>query len=374
MEGKRQREKQFFKKYWMVFAAFLVLQVLFELARSWSFFITGKNDGVRWDIRVTDSVINYGLWGVALIFLYRAYMHIRPVSGTKGWLKALLLVIVSGLVQSLVQHFSYLSIYELIFGFEEYGSYGELLQLQMKFFFPSSFFAMGQGFFFVSMIAALDYYEQHRDEKLRSLDLQSQLSKSKLDALQAQLNPHFLFNALNTISMMVRAKKEEKATAMISSLSDLLRSSLQMEATEMITLEQELKVVTKYLEIEKERFSDRLTVDIDIPDHLKSCSVPSLILQPILENAFKYGVTENLNAALICIKARSEGKKLILSVSNNGTPLPENWDIHKNKGIGLTNVQKRLSYMFDDYSFHLGNGAGQEEVIATITIPKTELN
>lgn len=371
MKGQHQ-SKQFFKKYWMVFAAFLVLQVLFEMARSWSFFITGKNDNIQWDIRITDSVINYSLWGLALIFLYKAYMRIRPVSGARAWLKVLLLVVVAGLVQSFVQHFLYLTIYEVLFGFEEKRPYWQLLSEQMKFFFPYSFLAIGQGFFFVSMIAALDYYEQHRDEKLRSFDLQSQLSKSKLDALQAQLNPHFLFNALNTISMMVRAKKEEKATAMISSLSDLLRTSLQMEATEMISLEEELKVITKYLEIEKERFSDRLTVELDVPDALKSCRVPSLILQPIIENAFKYGVTENLNAAQIKIRAQSEENKLILSVSNNGTLLPEHWRMDSNKGIGLSNVQKRLSYMFDSYTFQLSNSPERDAVIATITIPKTE--
>lgn len=369
----RDQAKQFFKKYWKVFAAFLVLQILFEMARSWSYFITGKNDGVQWDIRITDSVINYAIWGVGLIFLYKAYMRIRPVSGARAWLKVVLLVMMAGLVQSFVQHFLYLTIYEFLFGFKEGRPYWTLLSEQMKFFFPFSFIAMGQGFFFVSMIAALDYYEQHRDEKLRSFDLQSQLSKSKLDALQAQLNPHFLFNALNTVSMMVRAKKEEKATAMISSLSDLLRTSLQMEATEMITLEQELKVVTKYLEIEKERFSDRLTVELDIPHELKDCGVPSLILQPIIENAFKYGVTENLNAARIKIRAQTSDNELILSVSNNGTPLPQGWQMDRNKGIGLSNVQKRLSYMYEHYSFRLSNSPDNDEVIATITIPKTEL-
>ncbi|MCE7993440.1 MAG: histidine kinase [Roseivirga sp.] len=370
---RRDQTRQFFKKYWKVFAAFLVLQILFEMARSWSYFITGKNDGVQWDIRITDSVINYALWAVALVFLYKAYMRIRPVSGIKAWLRVLLLVVAAGFLQSLVQHFLYLTIYEFLFGFKEQRPYWTLLSEQMKFFFPFSFIAMGQGFFFVSMIAALDYYEKHRNEKLRSLDLQSQLSKSKLDALQAQLNPHFLFNALNTISMMVRAKKEEKATAMISSLSDLLRTSLQMEATEMITLEQELMVITKYLEIEKERFSDRLTVELDIPEALKSCGVPSLILQPIIENAFKYGVTENLNAALIKVKAHAAGTKLTLTVSNNGTPLPADWAMDENKGIGLSNVQKRLSYMFEDYAFELRNDTNTDEVIATIVIPKTEV-
>lgn len=364
--------KEFFGKYWKVFAAFLVLQITFEMARSWSFFITGKNDVIRWDIRITDSVINYGLWGIALIFLYKAYMSIRPVSGTRAWLKALLLVVVAGLVQSFIQHFMYLTIYELLFGFEENRPYWVLISEQMKFFFPSSFFAMGEGFFFVSMIAALDYYEQHRDEKVRSFDLQSQLSKSKLEALQAQLNPHFLFNALNTISMMVRGKKDDKAVAMISSLSDLLRTSLQMEANEMISLEEELKVITKYLEIEQERFSDRLKVKIDIPQALKPCRVPNMILQPILENAFKYGVTENLDDAHISISARAEGERLAIEVSNNGNQLPANWDMEANKGIGLSNVDKRLSYMFDDYSFELRNNETETEVLAIITIPKID--
>lgn len=371
MERKDQT-KAFFKKYWKVFAVFLLLQILFEMARSWSFVITGKSDGVHWDIRITDSVLNYGLWGLALIFLYRAYMSIRPVSGTKAWLKALALVVIAGLVQSFVQHYLYLTVYEVLFGFEENRPYWLLLSEQMKFFFPSSFFAIGQCFFFVSMIAALDYYEQHRDEKVRSLDLQSQLSKSKLEALQAQLNPHFLFNALNTISMMVRGKKDDKAVAMISSLSDLLRTSLQMEANEMISLEDELKVITKYLEIEQERFSDRLTVNIELPENLKHCRVPNMILQPILENAFKYGVTENLDAAVIRICAAEEAGRLTIKVSNNGNPLPDDWEMSADKGIGLSNVEKRLSYIFEDYTFELSNDEANEEVLAMITIPKIE--
>lgn len=369
---RRDQTKEFFGKYWKVFAAFLVLQIVFDLMRSWSYFITGKNDGIHWDIRVTDSVLNYGLWGIALIFLYRAYISIRPVSGTKAWLKALLLVVVAGFVQSFVQHFCYLTVYEFLFGFEENRPYLLLLSEQMKFFFPSTFLAMGEGFFFVSMIAALDYYEQHRDEKVRSLDLQSQLSKSKLEALQAQLNPHFLFNALNTIAMMVRSKKDEKAVSMISSLSDLLRTSLQMEASEMISLEAELKVIDKYLEIEQGRFSDRLTIQREIPDGVKKCRVPNMILQPILENAFKYGVTENLDAAIIRISASIQGDKLTLEVANNGNQLPQDWDMQINKGIGLSNVQKRLAHMFDEYTFRLVNDEEHNQVVATITIPKID--
>ena len=170
--------------------------------------------------------------------------------------------------------------------------------------------------------------------------------------------------------MMIRSKDSHKAISVVSSLSDLLRLSLNMKMAQIIPLREELQLVSTYLAIEQERFSDRLTVDIDIDPKTESLGVPNLILQPILENAFKYGVSENLDQAYIRIESSIEDNRLVLEISNNGGQLDDDWSLASSKGIGLKNVENRLRNLFDQHEFSLRNSEDQELVIARISIPK----
>lgn len=357
----------FFKKYWPVFTGFLIIQFLFDQARSWTSLVTGKATEIDWGTSLLISGTEQLVWTIFLIFLYQGYRKIQPLSNGKAWTKLIGIVILVATLQAFVTQFTYLIAYKFFLGSEK--TYYEMLSGSLKYFLFGVFLGTLMAFFLLSLIIALDYYEKFRDETVKNTSLALELSKSKLEAIQSQLNPHFLFNALNTISMMVRSKSNTKAVSMISSLSDLLRMSLNMKTAQIIPLKEELLLVSKYLAIEQERFSDRLTIEIKIDPMTESLGVPNLILQPILENAFKYGVSENIDSAYIRIGSTITGGNLVLEISNNGGQITEGWSLESNKGIGLNNVENRLRNLFDEYEFSLRSSKDEELVIARISIP-----
>lgn len=362
------KSRAFFKKYWLVFAGFFIIQTLFNQVSTWSLYVTGKVPVVHWGVSIISAVTNYAVWALMVVPLYKLYLLVKPVRGVKAWVKLVAIMLLVASVQGISSQFFYLSSYELFFDFG--APFGEVISDNLKFFLPKMFSGILVVFFLLSMLAALDYYEQYKEEKVRALVLETELSKSKLELLRAQLNPHFLFNALNTISMMIRGQKNSKAIEMISSLSTLLRTSLSMEATQLITLKEEMIVVKQYMEIEEERFKDRLSIIIGVAEEVKTCLVPNMVLQPLVENAFKYGITDNLDEALIYIEAKTVADKLQIKVENSGSSLPQGWNKESDMGIGLNNVDKRLSLLFENYSFNLMNTNGMTGVIAIIEIPK----
>lgn len=363
--------RPFFKKYGKVFAGFLMLQFLLDQARSWTSLLTGKSTEIDWSRSIISSMTDQVVWAAILFFLYQGYRKIQPLSNRRAWGKLFGLVIVVATVHAFLAQFFYLVGHKFFMGDER--TYYELLSSSLKFFVFGIFVGTLMGCFWLSLIIALDYYEKYRDENIKSTSLALELSQSKLEVIQAQLNPHFLFNALNTISMMVRTKNSSKAVSMISALSDLLRLSLNMKTAQIIPLKEELLLVRKYLAIEQERFSDRLTVDIKIDPETESLGVPNLILQPILENAFKYGVSESLDSAYIRIESTLMEDKLVLEISNKGGKISDNWSLESNKGIGLKNVENRLGNLFDEYEFSLRNSEEEDLVIASISIPKLQM-
>lgn len=364
--------RTFFKKYWPVFAGFLLLQFLLDQAESWAFLLTGKSSEIAWSRSLIISVTNQLVWAVFLIFLYQGYQKIQPLSSRRSWAKLIGFVLLVAILQAFVSQFTYLVTYKYFMGSEK--TYYEVLSSSLKYFAIGIFLGAFMAFFLLSLIIALDYYEKFRDENIKSTSLALQLSKAKLEAIQSQLNPHFLFNALNTVSMMVRANSSDKAVSMISSLSDLLRMSLNMKTAQIIPLKEELLLIRKYLAIEQERFSDRLSIDIKIDPTTESLGVPNLILQPIVENAFKYGVAENLDRAYIRIESTVVENNLVLEISNNGGQIAEGWSLETNKGIGLKNVENRLRSLFDEYEFNLRNSEDNELVVARISIPKLQID
>ncbi len=277
------------------------------------------------------------------------------------------IIVLISTAQALMSQALYLLVYEVIVGYKD--PFEEVFSRNIVFFVPAIFIGSVVAFFLLSLIAALDFYEKFKEEQLLRAELAGELSRSKVEALQAQLNPHFLFNAMNTISMMVRKAKNNEAVSMISSLSDMLRMTLKLKDTHLISLNEEMRIVTKYLELEQERFNDRLTINIQVQREAERCQVPNMILQPIIENAFKYGVTENLDEATINIEAIETGNRLILSVMNNGNMLQPEWELERHSGIGLSNVKKRLSYLFDEYGFRVFNDLERGLVVAEISIP-----
>jgi two-component system, LytTR family, sensor kinase len=200
--------------------------------------------------------------------------------------------------------------------------------------------------FFLIILLAWDFYRRYKVQTIAATELEARLTRSQLQALKMQLQPHFLFNAFNTISMLVRRQKNDQAVAMISGLSDLLRSTLTKPNEQLVALEEELDLLKKYLQIELVRFQDRLTVDWEISPETLQVLVPNLLLQPIVENAFKYGISQNIEGGKLKISSSLIDKNLIIRVLNSGSKLSDNWQLDKNAGIGLRNTQARLEQLY----------------------------
>jgi len=176
--------------------------------------------------------------------------------------------------------------------------------------------------------------------------LESQASTAQLAMLRYQLNPHFLFNTLNSISTLVLLKQTERANAMLARLSSFLRYTLVNEPTAKVTLAQEVETLKLYLEIEKMRFEDRLRPHFKIESETIGARLPSLLLQPLIENAIKYAVTPSENGADIWITARREGHAVRIEVADNGNGDGADLAASPSTGVGLANIRDRLSQAY----------------------------
>ncbi len=201
---------------------------------------------------------------------------------------------------------------------------------------------------------AFDLYHRYRERELEASRLEAELAKAEHQALRMQLQPHFLFNALNTISSLIRTEPEQ-AEQMVTRLGDLLRYTLEQSGPQEVTLRQELLVLNCYLDIQRQRFGSRLGVVVACPDDLLPALVPNLILQPLVENAFKHGLGQRSRGeSCLIIHVSVLGETLRLEVEDNGrglgsTPCRE--------GIGLSNTRSRLASLYGDRQrFELLNG------------------
>src|SRR5688500_11021696 len=181
--------------------------------------------------------------------------------------------------------------------------------------------------------------EEQIDQRER---LESQASTAQLAMLRYQLNPHFLFNTLNSISTLVLLKQTERANAMLARLSSFLRYTLVNEPTAKVTLAQEVETLKLYLEIEKMRFEDRLRPHFKIESETIGARLPSLLLQPLIENAIKYAVTPSETGADIWITATREGEAIRIEVADNGNGEGANVAATQSTGVGLANIRERL--------------------------------
>jgi two-component system, LytTR family, sensor kinase len=208
-------------------------------------------------------------------------------------------------------------------------------------------------FFFAAWSAyylATEAQAQVLTAQRRAAEAESAAQTAQLQALRYQINPHFLFNTLNSLSSLVMTGRTDRAENMLLALSTFFRTSLSLDPGANVTLAEEISLQRLYLDIEKARFPDRLHVEIDVPESLEQARLPALLLQPIVENAIKYGVSKSRKAVLLRIEARHlDDHRMVLEVSNklkNGGPEELPAATHEGTGLGLTNVCQRLDARF----------------------------
>lgn len=205
---------------------------------------------------------------------------------------------------------------------------------------------------FVAATVLLDFSARlrQREEQLvvaegRTAQARATATSARLDALRYQLNPHFLFNTLNAVSSAVVTHRNSEAEAMLERLASFLRTTLTSAPAPFVTLEDELGTVEAYLEIEAERFRDRLRTEIDCPSALREARVPGFILQPLIENAMKHGVSRSRAAVTVTISAARVDDALVIRVADDARPLSDN-PAPSGSGIGLSAVRERLEVLY----------------------------
>jgi signal transduction histidine kinase len=266
-----------------------------------------------WDLRPLPILLIGGLGSLVASFVFTGYRALASVwfYGAYQWARL-----------SILEGFS---LWELSFSFYVVGTWS--------------------GLYF-----GIRYYRTVQEQRERLLRATGMAHEAQLKMLQYQLNPHFLFNTLNAISTLVLENDRQAANDMLTRLSAFLRHSLHSDPMQRVTVREELEAMERYLSIERVRFDDRLQVDIEIEPQAYAALVPTLVLQPLIENAIKHAIAANPKGGTIGIAAGIEGGKLYLRVTDTGpgTPVPVPADSEGPSGVGLNNTRKRLLALYGD--------------------------
>ncbi len=196
----------------------------------------------------------------------------------------------------------------------------------------------------IAAIHALELHRRSREHVVEGAQLRARLAESRLEALSARLHPHFLFNTLQGISTLMH-RDVQKADAMLSRLSDLLRRTFQWSERQEVSLDEELGVLEDYVAIAQERFGSKLVVDVSVADEASDALVPFLVLQPLVENAIEHGVARRSEPGHVQVTGKRRGPDVVLSVTDDG---PGVQDGEEGEGIGLSNTRERLKQLYGD--------------------------
>ena len=220
-----------------------------------------------------------------------------------------------------------------------------------------------------ALILTVTYVVDARESMARQMTetarLNEELSNAQLAALRRQMEPHFMYNTLNSIAGLVRDDRNDAAVSMIVGLSEFLRRASENSHRSQVTLLEEVEYLQRYLEIQKARFGERLQVSVDIPAELLRAQVPNLLLQPLVENAIKHGIAKRVAGGTVRVAGACHDSNLCLTVYNDGPSLPTDWEA-KQTGVGIGNLRTRLQILHGDDSelqLRSANPGGVEVVV-----------
>ena len=322
---------------------------------------------ITWSEAISDSLEDwyvYGLLSLPVTWLARKY---PPERGSR-WATAgihlgaaILFSLVYITLRALVGQID-----GLIAG--EPASFGDVFHPLLVRTFPFNLLVYGV---IISVSHALDYYGKYNESTVQTLELEKHLTEARLQALLHQLKPHFLFNTLNGIASLMHTDVDA-ADKMLVRLSELLRITMSQTGAPRTTLREEIAFLERYLDIEKIRFRNRLDTVIAIDSDAIDAMVPSLILQPMVENAMRHGVEPHARKGMIELRGFRKDDNLVLTVSDNGSGIPE--EGFKREGIGVANTRARLAELYGDrQKFELVNRP-EGGMCVRITIPFSTSN
>lgn len=342
-----------------VYALAFALSVIIYLQILLPYIIWDRMDESKWYTTLTPTFVNFLIWAILSPFIYILLRHCAKFGlGVVLFLSLMTAFIHESLTT--VGTFGLLALLgqsELIYGFWRniysslsLGTLSSFLQLWVT----------------IAIFYAAETQKKYQQKQQEIIQLEQDLTQAQLTTLKMQLQPHFLFNTLNTVSSLM-IQNVTDAQNVIAKLADLLRTVLNDAPAQTIPLSKELAFIKNYLSIEQIRFSDRLTIQYDIAQNTESALVPSLILQPVVENAIKHGTSKNIGHGIISITSIIHEQTLQITISDNGAGLKSNTE--QSFGIGLQNVQERLNNLYpNQYTFTL-NANPPQGAIATLTLP-----
>jgi signal transduction histidine kinase len=297
--------------------------------------LSGIANNMGWSLVLHTALLTGTGYSITLL-MAAAYRRLFKVKPLITFLVALIIVAVAAASFSAIETWSHAT-------FLKPGSTPQGLQFFGAIVLTVSLLIAWSGLYF-----GINYYlllEKQSDQLLR---LETQASSAQLAMLRYQLNPHFLFNTLNSISTLVLLKQTDQANAMLSRLSSFLRYTLVNEPTGQVTVEQEVETLKLYLDIEKMRFEARLRPRFHIDPAAAGARLPSLLLQPLVENAIKYAVTPQEEGADISVDARKVGDRVVITVTDTGPGSDSSYTVRaeQSTGVGLANIRDRLAQAY----------------------------
>jgi signal transduction histidine kinase len=347
-------------KLWPKWILLFLFWTVVGLAYAGQLYLSQPNIG--WALALWRALADWYVFGVLSVPALWVARRFPFVAGQ--WRLALMVHLVSGALFSL----GWLTLRAAL---EHWRTRGELDPVT----FSSAFSqALVAALFFTFLIYwgivlgqhAFTYYRKFHEREVHAAELETHLTEARLQALQMQLNPHFLFNTLNAISSLMH-KDVEEADRMIVHLSDLLRYALESTEAQEVPLRQELDFLDRYLQIQQARFGDRLAVRREISDETLDARVPNLVLQPLVENAIEHGIAPHARLGEVVLRARRRDDRLELEVQDNGAGLPADKPLVD--GIGLSNTRARLLQLYGSaHELQLTTGGGGGLVVR-ISIP-----
>ena len=222
----------------------------------------------------------------------------------------------------------------------------------------------------LAILASVEYYRRYREGQQQTIQLQHALTESKLQTLRAQLNPHFLFDAMNSVSCLLH-RDAAAADQMLSRVANLLRLTLARDDSREVGLLEEVELAEEYLEIQKIRFGSRMKLEFDIDDDVLEARVPNMLLQPLVENACVHGVARTRGNCRLEVRAKAESGDLVISIYNDGPSVRPDWKTRT--GIGLKNTMERLSLLYkESATLELGNYREGVRLLVHIPLVKTQ--
>jgi two-component system LytT family sensor kinase len=317
---------------------------------------------ITWGEAISDSLEDWYVYGVLSLGVVWLARNFPPERGSR-WITACI-----HLAAALAFSFVYIVVRTLVGQADgwitgEPAPFGEIFHPLLVRTFPFNLLVYGV---ILSVSHALDYYRKYHERTVQTLELERHLTEARLQALLHQLKPHFLFNTLNGIASLMHTDVDA-ADRMLVRLSELLRITMSHTGAPQTTLREEVAFIERYLDIEKIRFRNRLEVSIAVDEDAIDAQVPSLILQPMIENAMRHGVEPHSRMGRIELLGRRGDGNLVLTVTDNGSGMPV--DGPKREGIGIANTRARLAELYGSrQKFELVNGP-EGGLCVRITIP-----